>query len=425
MGRTQTRGPAGTTMPGIGALAALTLAATLVTAAPALAADDCSVTIGRVVPMTGPLALMGKLTPWIDEHKTKLVNDAGGLTIGDKTCEVKFNIYDSQSTVPGSIDAASRAILQDKVDILLLSYAVAGSDICERYGTPCLTTQVPVEPWLYGPDGKPRSYKSTFHAFFKVADLVKSHIAMVRASGDFNGNVGYLYPNDADGVVFQSIFDPAIKEAGWTPVDPGRFAEGLPDYSTIINKFKRNNVEVVMGVLSPPDLQNYLQQAAQAGFKPKAYVIDKATIFEELMQAIGPTGNGILNVNPWSPAFPGTSAFGGWTGQELATALTTEQPDLTSSPSLGYTDALYDIAFDALQRAGTTAAPEVIKALEATDLETVVGPVKFNAEHYSAQPLGGAQWQYAQETGKWAYENVFNEVFPTVAKTAEMIPYQP
>ena len=35
----------------------------------AAAAQDCTVTVGRVVPMTGPLLDMGRETPWVDEHK--------------------------------------------------------------------------------------------------------------------------------------------------------------------------------------------------------------------------------------------------------------------------------------------------------------------------------------------------------------------
>ena len=139
-----------------------------------------------------------------------------------------------------------------------------------------------------------------------MPDLVKNHIGMIKSiPGGFNGSIGYLYPNDPDGTVFAQIFDPEFKKAGWKPVDPGRFQQGLPDFSAIINQFKRNRVQVVTGVLAPPDLQNYLQQAAQAGFRPRMYIIDKGTGYPEPMKAIGKNGENILSVNFWSPAFPG------------------------------------------------------------------------------------------------------------------------
>ena len=80
--------------------------------------------------------------------------------------------------------------------------------------------------------------------------------------------------------------------------------------------------------------------------------------------------------------------------------------------------------FDAIQRAGSTDRAAVLKALDATDLNTVVGPVKFNAQHFSVQPLGGAQWRYDDKTKKLVKENVYNAVYPGVKKTGEMVLYK-
>jgi branched-chain amino acid transport system substrate-binding protein len=246
---------------------------------------------------------------------------------------------------------------------------------------------------------------------------------MIKAlPGGFNGSIGYLYPNDPDGSIFAMLFDPAFKKEGWKPTDPGRFAQGLPDFSSIINQFKRNKVEVVTGVLAPPDLQNYLQQAAQANFKPKMYIIDKGTGYPEPMKAIGKAGVDILSVNFWSPAFPGKSKYGGYDGKGLVDAYEKQNPGKNYSPPLAYTDAMYDVLFDALQRAGTKEKGALLKAIHDTDLDSVVGKIKFNDQHFSVQPLGGAQWH--EVGGKLVKENVYNAVYPSVKKTAEMKLYQ-
>jgi len=387
-------------------------------------AQDCTITVGRVAPITGPLADVGKDTPWIDEFKTGIVNDAGGLTVGDHKCKVAFKIYDSKSTVAGSAEAATQAILQDKVDFLLAQGTPdttnAPSDLCERNKVVCIAANTPVEAWLLGPDGKPKDYHYAFEFFFSVADLVKNHVGMIESlPGGFNGKVGYLYPNDADGSVFASIFDPVFREKGWTPVDPGRFPQGLPDFSSVINQFKRNHVEVVTGVLAPPDMQNYLQQAAQAGYKPKMYIIDKGTGYPEPMAALGKVGYDILSVNFWSPAFPGSSKYGGHDGYALVKAFEAGS-GRKYLPPLGYDDASYDVLFDAIERAGSTETGAVISALQETKLDTVVGTVNFNDDHVSVQPLGGAQWRYDEALGDIVKESVFNEVYPSVEKTTEM-----
>jgi branched-chain amino acid transport system substrate-binding protein len=391
-------------------------------------AQSCTIKVARVVPVTGPLADVGKDTPWVDENKVGPINKAGGLKVGAELCKIEYKIYDSKSTVAGSADAATRAILQDKVDFLIAQGTPdttnAPADLCERNQIPCITTNTPVEAWLFGPDGKPKTYKYTYHFFFGVPDLVKNHVGMIKAlPGGFNGSIGYLYPNDPDGTVFAQIFDPTFKKEGWKPTDPGRFQQGLPDFSAIINQFKRNKVEVVTGVLAPPDMQNYLQQAAQAGYAPKMYVIDKGTGYPEPMNALGKAGYGLLSVNFWSPAYPGKSKFGGYDGQGLVDAYES-QTKKQYIPPLGYDDASYDVLFDAIQRAGSKDRAAVLKALDATSLDTVAGPVKFNAQHYSVQPLGGAQWRFDDAKKKLVKENVYNAVYPDVKKTGDMTLYK-
>ncbi|UNK39958.1 ABC transporter substrate-binding protein (plasmid) [Shinella sp. H4-D48] len=391
-------------------------------------AAECSISIGRVVPITGPLADVTKDTPWVDENKIKPINDAGGLKVGDELCKINYKIYDSKSTVAGSADAATQAILQDKVDFLIAQGTPdttnAPSDLCERNKIPCVVTGVPIEAWLLGPDGKPKEYKYTFAFYFSVGDLVKNHLGMIKAlPGGFNGKIGYLYPNDADGTVFAKIFDPVFKQEGWTPVDPGRFQQGLPDFSSLINQFKRNHVEVVTGVLAPPDMQNYLQQAAQAGFKPKMYIIDKGTGYPEPMAALGEAGYGLLSVNFWSPAYPGNSTYGGYDGQTLVDRYE-EATGKPYVPPLGYDDASYDVLLSAIQRAGTKDRDAVLAALKTTKLDTVDGPIAFNSQNYSVQPLAGAQWRFDEATGKIVKETVFNEVYPSVKKTGEMKLYE-
>ncbi|MDP6926798.1 MAG: hypothetical protein QGG84_06900, partial [Rhodospirillales bacterium] len=65
-----------------------------------------------------------------------------------------------------------------------------------------------------------------------------------------------------------------------------------------------------------------------------------------------------------------------------------------------------------------------LKALALTNLDTVVGTVKFNKQHYSVQPLGGAQWRKDPKTGELVKENVFNQIYKSVKITSKMRLYQ-
>ena len=154
------------------------------------------------------------------------------------------------------------------------------------------------------------------------------------------------------------------------------------------------------------------------------YIIDKATGYPEPMKALGNHGDDLLSVNFWSPAFPGSSKFGGYTGQGVVDLYEKANPGRQYSPMMAYSDAMYDVLFDALQRAGSTDRAALLKALGETNLDTVVGRVKFNEQHFSVQPLGGAQWQSDKRSSKLVKQNVYNAVYPEVKKTAEMRLYQ-
>lgn len=397
--------------------------------APAPAGNDCEIKAGWVVPVSGALASYAQMTEWVVANKLSLVESQGGVAVGDQTCDLVVEIYDSQSTVAGSSEAAARAVLDDGVDVLMAQGTPdttnAPTEVCEREGVPCITSDTPVEAWLFNPDGTEKEFNNSFHFFFAVPDLVANHLGMIAAlPGGFNGKIGYLYPNDADGVVFHSLFDPAFEAQGWEGVDPGRFEQGIPDFSAIVNQFRREDVEVVTGVLAPPDLQNYLQQAAQAGFAPKMYIIDKGTGFPDAINAIGEAASGVLSVNFWSPAFPGSSSFGGWTGQEFVDAYESANPGHQYTPAGAWEDAVFDVLLDALSRSASTDSADIVAALSTTDVETITGQVKFNEKHYSASPLGGAQWRYDAAADLWVKENVFNEVYPEVAITGELLIYE-
>ena len=152
------------------------------------------------------------------------------------------------------------------------------------------------------------------------------------------------------------------------------------------------------------------------------YIIDKGTGYPEPMSALGAAGYDLLSVNFWPPAYPGRSTFGGYDGQGLVDAFE-KATGKQYIPPLGYDDASYDILLDAIQRAGTKDREAVLKARGTTDLDTVVGPVRFSAQHYSVQPLGGAQWRYDPATRKLIKDNVYNAVYPGVKKTAGMKVY--
>jgi len=63
---------------------------------------------------------------------------------------------------------------------------------------------------------------------------------------------------------------------------------------------------------------------------------------------------------------------------------------------------------------------KIRKALSQTSLDTIVGPIKFNEQHFSLIPLVGGQWVKGKKW-PWELQIIYNKEFPSIPITGEMI----
>jgi branched-chain amino acid transport system substrate-binding protein len=87
-----------------------------------------------------------------------------------------------------------------------------------------------------------------------------------------NKSVGGLFPNDGDGNAWgdkQVGFPPVLDKLGYKLTDPGRYQNLTDNFTAQITAFKRDNCEIVTGVVLPPDFTTFWNQAGQQGFRPK------------------------------------------------------------------------------------------------------------------------------------------------------------
>jgi branched-chain amino acid transport system substrate-binding protein len=89
----------------LASLPALALAAGLA-GHPAVAAD-CEVKIGSVGPLSGGASAFGLANKAASELQAALVNEAGGLQVGDKKCHVTIVVFDAQYTAAGGAASAN------------------------------------------------------------------------------------------------------------------------------------------------------------------------------------------------------------------------------------------------------------------------------------------------------------------------------
>jgi branched-chain amino acid transport system substrate-binding protein len=287
----------------------------------------------------------------------------------------------------------------------------------ERYKIPGISLDSPLEPWLAG-----GPYKWTFHAFWSVEkDIVPAYTGMWEQVPT-NKVVGILMPNDPDGVSWSKVFKDVLPGMGYKKViDLGRWPYGLQDFSSHINRWKKEKVEILLGNMIPPDFATAWRQCHRLGFKPKIVTIGKAILFPAAVGALGgDLPNGLTTEVWWTPHHPFKSSLEGYSAKDLCDDWTkaTGKPPLAT---LGYKYAGYEIAADVLRRAGTLDKETLRKAIADTDINTMVGPIKYNTENYCRTPLVGGQWVKGDKF-PWEVKIVYNGQHPNIPLTGKMFP---
>ncbi|MFO1033276.1 MAG: ABC transporter substrate-binding protein [Hyphomicrobiales bacterium] len=213
--------------------------------------------------------------------------------------------------------------------------------------------------------------------------------------------VGGLFPNDSDGNAWGDPklgFPEPLAKAGYKLVDPGRYQNLNNDFSSQIAAFKEAGVEIVTGVMIPPDFATFWSQAAQQGFKPKVVTVGKALLFPSSIEALGDRGDGLTSEIWWSPNHPFKSSLTGQSAKDLCDAYTAGTGKQWTQP-LGFAHALFELAFDVVKRCKDVNDPEaVLAAITDTELDTIIGHISWKGgpnnpvKNVCKTPLVGGQW---------------------------------
>jgi branched-chain amino acid transport system substrate-binding protein len=355
--------------------------------------------IGFVSPQTGPLAPFGEADSFTVTQMNKLF--AGGIDAHGKKVAIKIIQKDSQSNPNRAGEVANDLILKEKVDLMLVSStpetANPVSDACELNEIPCISTMVPWQPWFFGRKGDPaKGFTWTYHFFWGLEDVIANFLAGWK-SVPTNKKVGGLFPNDGDGNAWGDKklgFPKPLADAGFTLLDPGRFQNMNNDFSAQIAAFKKEGVEIVTGVVIPPDAKTFLTQAKQQGFNPKVVTLGKALLFPAAIEALG--RDGLSSEVWWSPVHPFTSSLTKQTTRQLADSYeTTTKKQWTQC--VGFVHALFEVAVDVCKRAKDLGSATAIRdAIAATNIKTAVGDIKWGGagpfKNVSKTPLVLGQW---------------------------------
>jgi len=363
--------------------------------------------IGYVLPLSGPMASFsanGVGVRYIADEALRIINEErGGVFVDGEMRPIEIIWGDNETNPAMSTDVATKLVTQDGVDLLFGQWTPLTtspvSAVAERNNIPAIVSNGPDTSWLEGGPfhwafGMLFDYEKFLDEYFNGWDKMET-----------NKKVGLVLDTNVDGVIMADIIKRKAAERGYEIFDPGRFPEGTTDYTQVLTQIQAAECDILVASLIQPECVMVWDQARQINYIPKTAVLSKGMHMSFEVVGLGEigSGTGICIETQWSPQFPWTNSLNGKGAQQLSDeyeAAVNTSPDL----ELGWTWSLFEVAYDALTRAGTT-DPEVLRqAIADTDLDTIYGRVTFDANQVGHVPIVFGQW--VPDDGTWGYKKV-------------------
>ena len=399
--------------------------------------------VGVPAPQTGMYAGFGAGGVWGMQAAVDDINALGGVYVVayNKSLPLRLVVANTESDPDKAGSIAESLILTNKVNFLAygdqpppMNAPIATKAQAHKIVYVCTTG--PMEPWLALRDTASLVWNYTWACgLFAIGDpgdkgpgytIADTWMAMLDLVGNETNKVaGVFASDDPDGVGWHAAFPGILTANNYTVIDPEDAKSLLPmdttDFSSLIDDWVAANVSIIWGNAPAPFVGTLLEQAyANPDFHPMLISIGRAPLFyEDVTSWTGNVQCGVLTETWWDPAWeasPGVSApgFGNTTAETLAARYLADTGAAAVNRNIGAGYSIIQVLVDAIQRAGTLNADDVSAALANTNLMTIRGQVKFDANQFSRGPLVYSQWQYNATAGKW--------VCPIVLSKHDFIP---
>jgi branched-chain amino acid transport system substrate-binding protein len=149
-------------------------------------------------------------------------------------------------------------------------------------------------------------------------------------------------------------------------------------------------------------------------YRPTVGTVAQALLFPAFIEVLSPSASGLCSGVWWHPSYPYRSSLTGQSAWQLARQYTELSGRQWTQP-IGPLHALFEVAVDALGRAGLGDRKALAKALGRTDLRTVAGRLTWGdvqrlppaaAHNVATSPTVGGQWLTAPAGSSFAFDLV-------------------
>jgi branched-chain amino acid transport system substrate-binding protein len=373
-------------------LAALVLA--LLGLWPSLAAAQ-TIKLGAVVPLTGRYGGGGAQVRAGYEIAVEQINAAGGVTVGGKKMPLELVLLDDESDATKTV-ARLESLASQGVTVYLGGFGsdlhAAAASVAEKNRIPYLGVAFALHRV------HEQGFKYLFSPFWKSPDVgtgTQSLLAMIPA-GERPKTVAIFQEKTDWGKEMTAAWTEAGKVAGYTAT-VGEYSPGAKDFSDLILKAKAANADAVFALPTPPDGMTMMKQMKELGYTPRLALFIRAPDPPVWSKNLGKDGDFVVLAPGWHHAVKAPGV------KELNEAHQ-KKVGRPADPIAGPAYACVQIAAAALAKAGSLDHAKVRDAIAATDMTTVIGPVKFRPDGTGLVQAVFVQWLNGKQELVWPRE---------------------
>jgi branched-chain amino acid transport system substrate-binding protein len=356
-----------------------------------------TVKVGAVVPLTGRYAALGAQVRVGYEIAVQQINAAGGVTVGGKKMPIELTLLDDESDPTKTVARLETLATQGVVAYL----GGAGSDLHAAAASIGDKNKIPYLGIAFALNSiHKQGLRYLFSPFPKSPDLTKETFVFLDAlipAPQRPRKVALILERTDWGKEMGSLWETQAKQNNYQIVASGEYAPGAKDFSDLILKAKSAGAEALLTLPSPPDGMTIIKQMKELDFNPKASVFIRASDPPVWSKNLGKDGDYVLLSPGWHFAarYPKVAEL-----NEAHQKLLKRPADPLVGPSYG----CIQILAEAVSRAGALDRDKVRDAIAATNMTTVVGPVRFRPDGTGEVTVFFQQWLKGKQELIWPKE---------------------
>jgi len=356
-----------------------------------------TIKVGAVVPITGRYGAGGAQVRAGYEFAIETINAAGGVAIGGRKMPLELALLDDESDATKTVARLETLAGQNVVAYL----GGFGSDLHAAAASVAEKNRIPYLGVAFALHKvHEQGFRYLFSPFWKSPDIagqMPGLLGLIPAAE--RPKTAAIFQEKTDwGREMTAAWEEGAKAGGYQVVVQGEYAPGAKDFSDLILKAKAANADAVFSLPSPPDGMTLVKQMKELGYTPKLAIFIRAADPPVWSKNLGKDGDDTILAPGWHHAVKAP-------GVKELNALHEKKFGRPADPIVGPAYACVQILAAALGKAGSLDHDKVRDAIAATDMTTVIGPVKFRPDGTGIVQSVFVQWINGKQELVWPKES--------------------